>query len=92
MIAPPAAGRTLGRRWELRSSLGEGPGRVEYRAFDRDGGGEVDLWWLRPELFPDEARRRRLASAAPAIRRALHPSLRVLVAVGQEEGHLVCAW
>jgi hypothetical protein len=92
MIAPPAAGRTLGRRWELRSALGEGPGRVEYRAFDRDGGGEVDLWWLRPELFPDEARRRRLASAAPAIRRAVFPSLRVLVAVGQDEGHLVCAW
>jgi hypothetical protein len=92
MIAPPAAGRTLGRRWELRSSLGEGPGRVEYRAYDRDGAGEVDLWWLRPELFPDGARRRRLASAAPAIRRASHPSLRVLVAVGEEEGHLVCAW
>jgi hypothetical protein len=92
MIAPPAAGRTLGRRWELRSALGEGPGRIEYRALDRDAGVEVDLWWLRPELFPDEGQRRRLVSAAPAIRRAVHPSLRTLVAIGQEEGHLVCAW
>jgi len=92
MIAPPPAGRALGRRWELREVTAELPGRIEYRGFDRDAGTEVSVWWLRPELWPDTVHAKRAAGAASATRQVAHPAVRRLHAVAWEGPHLLAAW
>jgi len=79
----PAVGATLGDRYVLSQELGERPGAVEYRAYDREIEVEVALWWIRPELVADPARTDAVVGAGVELR-ALHDlALRKCFGVGR---------
>jgi non-specific serine/threonine protein kinase len=91
MSAPPE-GSILGDRYELQARLGDGPGRVEYRARDRELDVEVALWWIAPELFADPARRDAVLGAGVELRGLRDLALRQCHGVGRGDGALWAVW
>ena len=92
MVTPPEVGQVLGERYVLAGLLGEAPGYVEYRALDKELDVEVALWWLRPELFPDPARRDAVIGAGVELRHVNDLELRQCFGVGAGRGGLWAIW
>lgn len=92
MASPPPVGSILGDRYVLAESLGDAPGHVEYRALDKELEVEIALWWLRPELFPDPARRDAVIGAGVELRHVNDIELRQCFGVGGGKGGLWAIW
>jgi formylglycine-generating enzyme required for sulfatase activity len=65
----------VGRRFEVKSAIGEGPLGTVYRAFDQDIEVEVALKELRGDLFSGDEERAAFLSACEGVRRLSHPNL-----------------
>ena len=85
----PRAGTVLGERYVLLAELGEAPGRVEYRALDRDVEVEVSLWWLAPGLFPDPDA---VVGAAVELRGVRDLALRQCLGAGRRGDDVWVTW
>jgi hypothetical protein len=92
MASPPQAGSILGDRYVLAEALGDAPGFVEYRALDKELEVEISLWWLRPELFRDPARRDAVIGAGVELRHVNDIELRQCFGVGGGKGGLWAIW
>ena len=53
----PATGDRVAGRYEVAGRIGEAPAYTALRVVDREAELELVLWWMRPELFPDDIRR-----------------------------------
>jgi eukaryotic-like serine/threonine-protein kinase len=74
-VRAPAAGTTVDGRYVVVSFLGEGATGVVVHARPVEGGPDVALKILDPELFEDEAARRRFAREARALAEISHPNV-----------------
>jgi hypothetical protein len=88
----PQVGATLGDRYVLAAELGERPGVVEYRAFDKEVEVEVSLWWIRPELVADAARGDALLGAGVELRGMHDLALRKCFGVGRGREGVWATW
>ncbi len=75
-------GAVIADRYALREALAEAPAYTSFRAFDQDAEVDVEFWWMRPELFPEQARRDRFLGASVELRSLSHPHLRKVFDAG----------
>jgi serine/threonine protein kinase len=82
-------GQTLGGRYSIEHRVGEGGMAHVYFARDSEGGGEVAIKVLLPQLVSDAASVERLRREAVIAMRLDHPNVCPIIAVGETpEGHL----